>query len=161
MPLNKETKPNRYNGKNFIKNCLPSEETIWMKDCWNRFKMDHSYTYRAIGLISRVFVIGWGDRSSILDRVIPKTQKMRLDASKFNTQHYKIRIKGKVEQSKEGVAPSPTRWCSSYWKGNLRSPTKVANFTYLDIYIYTYIYTHISLISIYVSLIYMFRICVS
>ena len=53
-------------------------------------------------------------------RVIPKTQKMVLDASLLNTQHYKVRIKGKVEQSREGVAPSPTPWCSSYRKGSLR-----------------------------------------
>ena len=33
--------------------------------------------------------------------VIPKTQKMVLDAALLNTLHYKVRIKGKVEQSKE------------------------------------------------------------
>ena len=49
-----------------------------------------------------------------------KTQKMVLDASLLNTQQYKVRIKGKVEQSREGVAPSPTPWCSSYRKGSLR-----------------------------------------
>ena len=35
---------------------------------------------------------------------------MVLDASLLNTQHYKVRIKGKVEKS----------WCSSYRKGSLR-----------------------------------------
>ena len=45
---------------------------------------------------------------------------MVLDASLLNTQHYKVRIKGKVEQSREGVAPSPTHCCSSYRKGSLR-----------------------------------------
>ena len=30
-----------------------------------------------------------------------KTQKMVLDATLLNTQHYKVRIKGKVEQSRE------------------------------------------------------------
>ena len=48
-----------------------------------------------------------------------RLKKIILDASLLNTQHYKIRIKGKVEQSKEGVAPSPTPWCSSYRKGSL------------------------------------------
>ena len=61
-----------------------------------------------------------GDLGSIPGRVIPKTQKMVLDASLLNTQHYKVRIKGKVEPSREGVAPSPTSWCSSYRKGSLR-----------------------------------------
>ena len=73
-----------------------------------------------IGLAVRVFANGPGDLGSIPGRVIPKTQKMVLDASLLNTQHYKVRIKGKVEQSREGVAPSPTPWCSSYRKGDLR-----------------------------------------
>ena len=63
---------------------------------------------------------GPGDLGSIPGRVIPKTQKMVLDTSLLNTQHYKVRIKGKVEQSREGVAPFPTPWCSSYRKGSLR-----------------------------------------
>ena len=32
---------------------------------------------------------------------LPKTQKLVLDASLLNTQHYKVRIKDKVEQSRE------------------------------------------------------------
>ena len=67
-----------------------------------------------------LFANGPGDLGSISGRVIPKTQKMVLDASLLNTQHYKVRIKGKVELSREGVAPSPTPWCSSYRKGSLR-----------------------------------------
>ena len=62
----------------------------------------------------RVFVNGPGDLDSIPGRVIPKTQKMVLDASLLNTQHYKVRIKSKVEQSREGVTPFPIPWCSSY-----------------------------------------------
>ena len=73
-----------------------------------------------IGLAVRVFANGPGDLGSIPGRVIPKTQKMVLDASLLNTQHYRVRIKGKVEQSREGVAPSLTPWCSSYRKGCLR-----------------------------------------
>ena len=49
-----------------------------------------------------------------------RLEKMVLDASLLNTQHFKVRIKGKVEPSREGVAPSPTSWCSSYRKGSLR-----------------------------------------
>ena len=37
----------------------------------------------------RVLANGPGDLGSILGRVIPKTLKMVLDASLFNTQHYK------------------------------------------------------------------------
>ena len=70
--------------------------------------------------VFRVFANGPGDLGSIPGRVIPKTQKMVLDASLLNTQHYKVRIKGKVKQSREGVAPSPTPWCNSNRKGSLR-----------------------------------------
>ena len=44
---------------------------------------------------------------SILGQVIPKTQKMVLDASFLNTQHYKVLIKGKVEQSRERSSTLP------------------------------------------------------
>ena len=51
--------------------------------------------------MSRVFASGPGDRGSIPGRVIPKTLKMVLDTALLNTQHYKVRIKSKVEQSRE------------------------------------------------------------
>ena len=60
-----------------------------------------------IGLMSRVFANDPGDRGSILGRVIPKTQKMVLDATFLSTQHYKVKIKGKVEQSSEGSSTLP------------------------------------------------------
>ena len=53
----------------------------------------------AIGLMSRVFANDSGDQDSIPGRIIQKTQKMVLDAALLNTQHYKVRIKDKVEQS--------------------------------------------------------------
>ena len=57
--------------------------------------------------MSRVVANGSGDQGSVLGRVIPKTQKMVLDVTLLNIQHYKVKIKIKVEQSSEGVAPSP------------------------------------------------------
>ena len=54
-----------------------------------------------IVMMVRVFTNGLGDLCSIPGWVIPKTQKMVLDASLLNTQHYKVQIKSKVEQSKE------------------------------------------------------------
>ena len=57
--------------------------------------------------MSRVFANGPGDWDSIPGRVIPKTQKMVLDASLINTQHYKVWIKGKVEESKEWSSTLP------------------------------------------------------
>ena len=58
--------------------------------------------------MSRVFANGPADRGSIPGRVIRKTQKMVLDAALLNTQHYKVMIKGKVEQSREWRAPPYT-----------------------------------------------------
>ena len=42
--------------------------------------------------MSRVFANGPGDRDPIPGRVIPKTQKMLLDAALLNIQHYKVQI---------------------------------------------------------------------
>ena len=98
--------------------------------------MHYIDNYGDIGLAVRVFANGPGDLGSIPGRVIPKTQKMVLDASLLNTQHYKVRIKGKVEPSREGVAPSPTSWCSSYRKGSLRVTLDYGRQLY-----FTYIYT--------------------
>ena len=47
-----------------------------------------------------LFANGLGDLSSIPGRVIPKTLKIVLDTSLLNTQQYKVRIKGKAEQSR-------------------------------------------------------------
>ena len=51
--------------------------------------------------MSNMFTNGPGDRGSIPGRVIPKTQKIVFDATMLNTQYYKVRIKDKVEQSRE------------------------------------------------------------
>ena len=50
--------------------------------------------------MSKVFANGPGDWGSIPGRVI-KTQKMVLDAALLNTQLYMVRIKGKMEQTRE------------------------------------------------------------
>ena len=57
------------------------------------------YENLLFGLVGRLFTNGPGDWDSIPGWVIPKTLKMVLDTSLLNTQHYKVHIKGKVEQS--------------------------------------------------------------
>ena len=85
-----------------------------------------------MGQMIRVFTNGPGDRGSIPSRVIPKTPKRVLDASLLDTQHYKVRIKGKVEQSRELLLVVAIE------KRAYGSPsTKLANFTfypYLEMY---------------------------
>ena len=81
----------------------------------------------------RVFANGPGNLDSIQGRAIPKTQKMVLDASLLNTQYYKVRIKGKVEQSRERRSTLPLHLgVVAIEKGAFGSPsTMVANFTLL------------------------------
>ena len=70
--------------------------------------------------MSRVFFAnGLEDQGSIPSLVISKTQKMVLDSALVNTQHYKVRNKGKVEQSREWSSAFP--YSSSYWKGSLQA----------------------------------------
>ena len=67
-----------------------------------------SLTYiQDIGMMVRVFANGPEDLGSIPGRVIPKTQKMVLDASLLNTQYYKVKIKGRVEKSRERSSTLP------------------------------------------------------
>ena len=60
-----------------------------------------------IGLVGRVFAYDPGDWGSIPGRVIPKTFKMVFDTYLLNTQHYKVYIKGKVEDSRERSSALP------------------------------------------------------
>ena len=59
------------------------------------------YKYRAIRLMNRVFAYGPEEWGSIPARDIPKSPKMVLAAALLNTQHHKVRIEEKVEQSRE------------------------------------------------------------
>ena len=73
--------------KNYLRRQLKRErQTKW---CW----------VPAHWLSGRVFANSTGDWSS--GWVISKTQKVVLDTSLLNTQHYKVRFKVKVKQSKE------------------------------------------------------------
>ena len=60
-----------------------------------------------IGLVGRVLANGPGDLGSNPGCVIPKTFKMVLDTSLLNTPQYKVRIKGKVKQSRERSSTLP------------------------------------------------------
>ena len=96
-----------------------------------------------IGIMVKVFTNGLEDQGLILGRVIPKTQKMVLDASLLSTHHYKVWIKSKWINPGKGVVPSPTSRCSSYWKREPSSrPLLQSANLHKYIYIYIYIYTH-------------------
>ena len=85
-----------------------------------------------------MFAIGPVDRGSIPGRVILKTQKMVLDASFLNTQHYKAGSRVKWSNPGKRVALFPTPRCSSYWKGSLQVTLHYSHQFYIYIYIYIY-----------------------
>ena len=58
-------------------------------------------------IVGRLFANGQEDLGSIEGHVIPKTLKMIIDAFLLNNQQYKVRIKGKVAQSKERSSARP------------------------------------------------------
>ena len=70
------------------------------------------YIYICIGLIGRVFANG----PAIPGWVIPKAQKMVLDTTLLNAQHY---YGVKLRNPWKDVEPPPTPWWSSYWKRSL------------------------------------------
>ena len=95
-----------HNGSITIIHCLKDDMiadistglSIWAKI---KQKTNPKDFYSDFWLSSRVFANGPGDRGSISGRVISKTQNVVLDTFLLNTQHYKVRIKSKVEQSRE------------------------------------------------------------
>ena len=86
--------------------------------------------------------IWWWWYIYILGRVMPKTQKSVLDATLLRTQYYKFTVK--ECNSGNGVVPSRTLLCSSYWKRNLLV-TVDEGIPYATFYIYIYIYIYIYL----------------
>ena len=49
-----------------------------------------------------------------------KDSKIVLNFALLNTQNYKVRSRVKLSNPGNGVAPSPTPWCGSYWKKSLQ-----------------------------------------
>ena len=71
-------------------------------------KYYNKYKRPAIGIMVRVFINGPGDLGSILRSSHTKRpKKMVLDSSLLNTQHYKVWIKCKVDQSRERSSAHP------------------------------------------------------
>ena len=91
--------------KNTLENTILNQWTIFFYS--ERILIFYNLYTPDIGLAVRVFANGPGDQGSIPGRVIPKTLRMVLDVSLLNTQHYKVRIKGKVEQSRERSSALP------------------------------------------------------
>ena len=95
-------------------------------------------------LVGRVFANAPGDSISIPSQVIPKTQKMVLDASLHNTQYYKVRIKGRKNNPGKGIAPPQHLGVVAIDKEAFESPlTTVGQLTSEYIYIFIFFNRHI------------------
>ena len=75
--------------------------------------------HRLIRLVGRVFANGPGDLGSIPGHVITKILKCYLIPSCLTLSNIRYVSRVKWRNQGKGVAPSPTPWCSSYWKGSL------------------------------------------
>ena len=105
---------------------------LHLRNSEKRSISNRKYVFILISLEGRVFANGLGDLGSIPGRVIPKTLKIVLDTSLLNTQQYKVRIKSKVEQSRERSSTLHYTSVEAIEKGFFWSPsTTVANFTLL------------------------------
>ena len=82
------------------------EALVWLNLGLNPSLPDHWWTLYSLGQWPGN-TNGPGDLGSIPGHVIPKTFKIALDTSLFNTQQYKVGIKGKVEQSRERNSALP------------------------------------------------------
>ena len=91
--------------------------------------------------MDRVFANGPADLGLIPGRVIPKTLKMVLDTALDNTQQYKVRIKGKVEQSRERSSTPQHLSVVAIEKGTFWSPSTKGRQLYLLIYLSIYLST--------------------
>ena len=77
-----------------------------------------------------MFANGSEDQGSIPGRVTQKIQKIVLDATLLNTQHYKVQIKDKVDQSRERISTPLHHGVLGIEKVAFELPTTVANFTF-------------------------------
>ena len=98
-----------------------------------------------------MFAVGLGDWGLIPVWVIPKTQKMVLDATLLSTQQYNVQIKGKVEHPSNGIVPFLRPKFRSYWKGSL---CVTLNYGCQLYFLFIYIHTHTHIFSqLYASMI--------
>ena len=114
-----------------VKNNFSTSKTITYPDL---------HIFWSIGVVGRVFTNGPGAWSSIPGRVIPKTQKMVLNATLLNTQYYKVRIKGKWSNPGKGITSNPKNLSSSCWKEGLRVALDYGPHLTYCLYIYIYEY---------------------
>ena len=103
------------------------------KKFWRSDDIKNSYLILITGLEVRAFANAQVDWGKIPGQIIPKTQNWYLMPPCL-TQNYKVRIKGKVEQSKERSSALPQLiGAVAIEKGAFRSPRRLRSPTLLII----------------------------
>ena len=106
-----------------IHDCHSSETLSLSLSISLSLSLSHTHTHthtHTHGIMVRMFATGPRDQCSIPAQVIPKTEKMVLDASLLNAQQYKVRIKGNWSNPGKGVTPSTKPRYRSNRKGSLQ-----------------------------------------
>ena len=94
----KESTVHKYTNRKFA---------FWFQDIIAGILQKKKVLFYYSGLVGRVFANDLGRPRFNPSCIIPKTLKMVLDTSLLHTQQYKVRIKGKVEQSRERSSALP------------------------------------------------------
>ena len=107
---------------------------------------DHWWTIYLLGQWAAlakwvVFANGLEEQGSIPGWVIQKTHKMVLDAALLNTQHYKVSIKGIVEQFRERRSALPYTTPSGHPR--LKLPTGKSKWTFIFKLFWFHLFTFI------------------
>ena len=102
-----------------ISNIILFEDQQHGTQCYEYLSCFISYFNQVIGLVSRMFANGPGDRGSVPGWVIPKTQKWYLMPPCLALTIIMWGTRIKWSNPGNGVVPSPTHQCISYWKGSL------------------------------------------
>ena len=99
--------------RTLVSSCVNNNNTSLTVIISSNFYFSKKFTliwykvFYQFGTVGREFANSSGDLGSIPGRVIPKTLKIVPDTSFLDTQQYKVRIKGKVDQSRERSSALP------------------------------------------------------
>ena len=108
-----------------------------------RIWKEYSMPCNCKSLVSRKVTWKWNCLVSVSGREtwvqsqVESYQRLKncIEAFLLRTQHYKVGIKGKVEQSRERSCAPTTPWCSSYRKGRLRVILDYSRQLYFSFYL--------------------------
>ena len=129
----------------YVAFCDVVDVWILLAFSFNPFTVNDNVFHNGPEFFNCIYVRQWSGEPGFSPRSIhTKDFKIVLDASLLNTQHYKLRIKGKWSNPGESVAPFPTPKCSSNLKKSLWVALDFDRLTFFLITKYIYIHAYVS-----------------